>query len=214
MDRIKAAVEIVKKNYIPLMAIALAYSVLELGIMKFLSPVMGTQSITGIFNSGAYTVILALLGFEFIRIIFLTGFIPMILIAVEGEKISVASFKNFITRKKIMNILLLELVVLPIFMIGLVLLVVPGVYWFVVTLISYFIVSEKEDAGILDSISKSVSMTKSYGWWIFIYVFIYTVISFFASMVPVLSIIVDTLFVPVLYTLIALIYKECSKTDD
>ncbi|MEI6092945.1 MAG: hypothetical protein WCQ47_04595 [bacterium] len=214
MDRVKTAVDIVKKNCIPLMSIALAYSVIELGIMKILSPVMGTQSITGILNSGSSMMILALLGFEFARIIFLAGFIPMILLAVNGEKLSVISFKKFITKKKVQNILLLELVIIPIFVLGLVLLVVPGVYWFVITLISYFIISEKENAGVLDSISKSISMTKGYGWLIFVYIFIYTVVSFFASMLPVISVITDTLLVPVLYVLIAIIYKECSKTND
>ncbi|MCX6113273.1 MAG: hypothetical protein NTY22_08365 [Proteobacteria bacterium] len=214
MDRIKAAIEIVKKNYIPLMAIALAYSLLELGIMKVISPYMGSHSITSIFSGGVYIVIFALVIFELIRITFLTGFLPMVLAAVSGQEISISSFKGFLTKKRFFNVLILEIVVLPIFVAGLVLLIIPGVYWFVVTIVAYFIVVEHQEKGTLDSISASISSTKGYGWWIFLYICVFSMISFFASLIPVVSVITDTLLTPTLYVALALIYRECYKEND
>jgi hypothetical protein len=60
MERINTAIGIVKKNYVPLLAVALAYSVLEMGIMKVISPYMGSHSIMSIFSGGIFTVIFAL----------------------------------------------------------------------------------------------------------------------------------------------------------
>jgi hypothetical protein len=214
MERIKTAIKIVKKNYIPLMSIALAYSVLEMGIMKVISPYMGSHSIMSIFSGGVFTVIFALLFFELIRIIFLVGFLPMTVSAVQGKVVNIRSFRTFLTKERFTRMLLLELVVIPVFVVGLVLLVVPGVYWFVVTILAYFMVAEKKEMGPLDAISKSISAVKGYGWWILLYVFTYSMISFFASLVPVLSVITDTLLTPVLYVALALIYRESLKKND
>ena len=213
MDKIKAAVEIVKKNYIPLMAIALAYSILDLGLMRMISPYMATHSITSIFSGGVYIVIVALIAFEFIRVMFLAGFLPMVLACVDGNKIDIASFKSFLTRKRFIRILTLEVIFVPIFIVGLMLLVIPGIYWFVVTILAYFLVSENQENGVLDSISGSISMTKGYGWWILLYVSVFGLVSFFASMVPAISVITDTLLTPTLYVALALIYRECYKKN-
>jgi uncharacterized membrane protein len=138
----------------------------------------------------------------------------MTLDAIKGRDVSVASFRAFLTRERFIRVLLLELVVIPIFIVGLVLLVIPGIYWFVITILAYFIVVGKNDVSTLDAISKSISAVKGYGWQIFLYVFIYSMISFFASLVPVLSVVTDTLLTPVLYVLLALIYRESLKKND
>ena len=214
MDRIKAAVEIVKNNYIPLMSIALAYSILDLGLMRMISPYMATHSITSIFSDGVYIVIVALISFEILRVIFLAGFLPMVLAATEGNKITIASFKSFLTKKRFFRILSLELIFIPIFIAGLMLLIVPGIYWFVITILAYFIITERQEKGIFDSISKSISITKGYGWWILLYVCVFALVSFFASLVPVISVITDTLLTPTLYVALALMYRECYKEND
>ena len=214
MDRIKAAVEIVKNNYIPLMSIALAYSILDLGLMRMISPYMATHSITSIFSGGVYIVIVALIAFEILRVIFLAGFLPMVIDAAKGNKIAITSFKSFLTKKRFLRILVLELVFIPIFIAGLMLLIVPGIYWFVITILAYFIITERQEKGIFDSISKSISITKGYGWWILLYVCVFALVSFFASLVPVISVITDTLLTPTLYVALALMYRECYKEND
>ena len=206
---IKASIVIVKKNYIALLAIALAYSILEMGIMKIITPYMGSHSIMSIFSEGIYKVIGALFVFEIIRIIFLAGFIPMTIAAVRGQDINIGSFREFVTMKRFMNVLAMETIVIPIFIVGLVLLVIPGVYWFVITVLAYFIVTDKLETGTFEALSKSISITKGYAWLIVACVCTYTLISFFTSLIPVVSVVVDTMLTPLLYVILALIYKEC-----
>ena len=209
MSRFKQAWSIIKANPAPLLGLALAYSVLEYGLTKLMVPYFASFSLDSIMQGDFYTIFFGMLGFELIRLIFVTGFLPMILIALDGGEISVSSFKLFMTKKKLMNMLVLEAIILPILIAGVILLIVPGIVWFIFTVMAYFIVVGDDNVNILDSISKSIDVTKGSRWAIFGYLCIYFALSMIASMIPFFVIILDTVFVTFFYVILALIYREC-----
>ena len=85
--------------------------------------------------------------------------------------------------------------------------------WFVATIMAYFMVVESEDAGVLDSISRSISITKGFKLIILSYSVIYMLITLISSSIPIISVIVDTFATPMFYIILALIYKECMVKD-
>jgi len=213
MSRIKQAWGIIKQNPAPLLGITLAYSVLEFSLTKVMTPHFSNISLGSFFGSDFYTILLGVLGYEVLRLIFITGFFPMVLIALEGGEISVSSFKLFMTKKRLMNMLILDAIVLPILFAGLILLIVPGVIWFIVSIMAYFMVAGDENTNILDSISKSITITKGFRWPILGYLVVYFVLSMISSMIPYFVVIFDTLLSALFYLILALIYRECMNKN-
>jgi hypothetical protein len=213
MSRIKQAWDIIKHNPAPLLGITLAYSVLEFSLTKAMTPHFSTISLGSFFGPDFFTILLGVLGFEVLRLVFITGFFPMILIALDGGEISVSSFKLFMTRKRLLNMLILDAVVLPVFFAGLILLVVPGVVWFIMSIMAYFMVAGDENASILASVSKSLEITKGFRWIILGYLSIYFVLSMISSMIPYLVVLFDTLLSTLFYLVLALIYRECMNKN-
>lgn len=209
MSRIKQAWDIIKKNAAALLCIALAYSVLEYSLTKAMAPYFSEMSLGSLIGPNFLKVIFGMLGFEVLRLIFITGFFPMVLIALDGGDINVSSFKLFMTKKRFLNMLVLEAIVLPVFLAGLVLLVVPGVIWFLFTIMAYFIVAGSEKVNVLDAISKSIDITKGFRWLILGYVVIYFILAMISSMIPYLVIVFDTILITFFYVILALVYREC-----
>lgn len=209
MYRIKQAWDIIKKNLAALLGLALAYSVLEYGLTKAMLPYFSQMSLGSLLGPNFLPVIFGMLGFEALRLIFITGFFPMVLIALDGGEISVSSFKLFMTKKRFLNMLILEAIVLPVFFAGLILLVVPGLIWFLVTVMAYFIVAGDENVNVLDSISRSIEVTKGFRWIILGYVAVYFVFAIISSMIPFFVVIFDTILITFFYVILALIYREC-----
>jgi hypothetical protein len=216
MKKIKEAFNIIINNPVPLLGIALAFSVLELGLFKMLTPYISTGSLSGVFSSGALGLALVLVLYWLIRIIFLTGFIPMILASVfvsdkdaVTKKIPIQFFKQNLNKKNLFNMLGLELIVVPIMLVGIILLVVPGVFWFIITAFSYFILVSSKGSSGFDAVSKSIELTKGIRLKILAYLAIYAAISFLGSITPmILSMLVETFIKAMLYVILALIYKE------
>jgi len=213
MSRIKQAWGIIKQNLAALLGLALAYSVLEYGITKAMMPYFSQMSLGSLLGPNFFKVFLGMLGFEVLRLIFITGFFPMVLVALDGGQISVSSFKLFMTKKRLLNMLILEAIVLPVFFAGLVLLVVPGVIWFLVTVMAYFMVAGDENVNVLDTISKSINVTKGFRWLILGYVTIYFILSMISSMIPFFVVVFDTILITFFYVILALIYKECMNKN-
>lgn len=208
---VKNAFDILKKYPVPLLAIPFAYSVLELGLMKLIGPDLAVNSVTTLFSKGLFSVGFVLVLYEAVRIMFVAGYLSMILVVVDGGDIDISSFKLFLTKKRLLNVLSLEAVVLPVFAAGLLLLVLPGIYWFVVTIMAYFMVVSSEDIGTFDAISRSITITKGFRLIIFGYSIAYTVILLLASMQSVVSIAVDTFLTPIFYLVLALLYRESTN---
>jgi len=213
MLRIKQAWNIIKTNVAPLLSIVLAYSVLEYGLTKVMTPYFANLSLESFYGRDFLRILLGILGFEAMRLIFITGFLPMTLIALDGGEISVSSFKLFMTKKKLLNMLMLDAVVLPVFFAGLILLVVPGVVWFVFSIMAYFIIAGDENVGVLDAISKSISITKGFRWLILGYLVAYFILSMISSLIPVFVVVFDTIFGTFFYVILALIYRECMSKN-
>ncbi len=213
MSRIKQAWDIIKRNPAPLLGITLAYSVIEFSLTKFMTPYFANISIGSFFGPNFFTILSGMLGYEVLRLIFITGFFPMVLIALDGGDINVSSFKLFMTKKRLINMLILDAVVLPVLFAGLILLIVPGVVWFIVSIMAYFIVAGDENVNILDSVSKSISVTKGFRWIIFAYLAIYFVLSMLFSMIPYLVVLLDTLLSALFYLVLALTYRECMSKN-
>jgi uncharacterized membrane protein len=213
MSRIKQAWAIIRQNPAPLLGITLAYSVIEFSLTKVMTPHFSTISLGTFFGPDFFTILLGMLGFEVLRLIFITGFFPMVLIALDGGEISVSSFKLFMTKKRLMNMLILDAVVLPVLFAGLILLIVPGVIWFIVSIMAYFIVAGDENAGILDSVSKSITITKGFRWIILGYLTVYFLLSMISTMIPYFVVLLDTLLSALFYLVLALIYRECMNKN-
>ncbi|MFH1223022.1 MAG: hypothetical protein V1647_01605 [Pseudomonadota bacterium] len=209
MERVKTAFGILKGSLIPLLAIPFAYSVLEQGMMRLVGRDLSINSISGLFSGGFYSVGAVLILYELVRVIFITGYFGMILVVIDGGDINISSFKLFLTRRKLLNILALEAVVIPILAAGCLLLIVPGIYWFVITIMAYFMVIASEDTGTFEAIARSVEVTGGMRWTIFTYSFLYFLLILIASIQPVLSIIFETFFTPLFYIVLALLYREC-----
>lgn len=216
MEKIKKAFNTIIANPVPILGITLAFSVLEVSLFKMLTPYISTGSVSSLFSGGALGLALVLALYWMIRIIFLTGFIPMILssVFVSGKdviakKIPLQFFKQNLNKKNMLNMLSLELIVIPILMVGIILLVVPGVFWFIITAFSYFILVSSKDGSAFDAVSKSIELTKGVRLKILAYLAIYLLVSFFGSITPVvISILVETFIKAMLYVILALIYKE------
>ncbi len=213
MSKIKQAWGIIKKNAAALFCIALAYSVLEYGLTKAMTPYFSEMSLGSLIGPHFLKIIFGMLGFEVLRLIFITGFFPMVLVALDGGDINVSSFKLFMTKKRFLNMLILESIVLPVFLAGLVLLVIPGVIWFLFTVMAYFIVAGGEKVNVLDAIAKIIEITKGFRWLILGYVVIYFVLAMISSMIPYLVVVFDTILITFFYVILALIYRECMNKN-
>jgi uncharacterized membrane protein len=109
------------------------------------------------------------------------------------NKVPLQFFKQNLNKKNIFNMLSLELIVVPILMVGIILLVVPGVFWFIITAFSYFILVSSKDGSAFDAVSKSIELTKGVRLKILAYLAIYSLVSFFGSITPVVvSMLVET----------------------
>ena len=213
MSRLKQAWGIIKQNPAALLGLALAYSVLEYSLTKSMAPHFAEMSLGSLLGPNFTTVLSGMLGFEVLRLIFVTGFFPMILIALDGGEISVSSFKLFMTKKRFLNMLVLEAIVLPVFFAGLVLLVIPGLIWFIVTIMAYFMVAGDEKVNVLDSIARSIDVTKGFRLIILGYVTVYFILSMISSMIPYFVVVLDTILMTFFYVLLALIYRECMNKN-
>ena len=213
MSRLKQAWKIIKQNPAAVLCIPLAYSVLEYSLTKYMTPYFSQMSLGSLLGPDFLKVIFGMLGFEVLRLIFITGFFPMVLIALDGGEVSVSSFKLFMTKKRFLNMLVLEAIVLPVFFAGLVLLVVPGVIWYLVTVMSYFMVAGNNNINVVDSISKSINVTKGFRWAILAYVMAFFILSMVSSMIPFFVVILDTVLVTFFYVVLALIYRECMNKN-
>lgn len=208
-DRFKETIVLLKGNPIPFLAIAFAYSALEMGIMRHLMPMLATHSMKMELSVSFILFILEITLYEFLRLIFITGFFSMILLLVNSQTVTVSDFRTFITKKKVWRILLVEAIIIPIAIAGSLLLILPGIIWCVLTLFSYFLVLKRDDIGILDAVGRSVKMTAGVRTELFTVCMVYGIFSFIPLLFPfMLALVIDTLFVPVLYILIALMFKE------
>ena len=216
MEKIKNAYRVIANNPLPILGITLAFSVLEVSLFKMLAPYMSTGSVSSIFSGGALGLALILALYWVVRIVFLTGFVPMILASVfvnekdlSTKKVPIQFFKQNLHRKNLFSMLSLELIVVPILLVGLILLVVPGIFWFIITAFSYFILVSGKDISCFDAVSKSIELTKGVRLKILAYLAIYAAVSFLGSITPVLvSMLLETFIKAMLYIILALIYKE------
>jgi len=210
MAKLKQAWGVIKQNPASLLGLALAYSVLEYEFLtKPLLPYLSSSSFLSFFMAEY----LKLSIWFIFLLLFLTGFLPMVLIAIDGGTIKVASFKPFITANRIFNMLALIAVWSPVFIAGSIL-AIGGIIWSGFTIMAFFLISGDERTGTLNAISKSISITKGYRLKIMFYLLFYSIFSFLALFTPpYLAVVIDAFVVAFLYVTLALIYRECMNKN-
>jgi uncharacterized membrane protein len=212
--KLKESLKYIKKYPAAILLIPLAYSVLEYGLMLNLRPSdLATSSISSILSEGFSQIGIYFIVFEILRIVFTAGYLSIILDVVNGKDINVSLFRTYMTRSRLKRVLLVELVVIPVFIAGMMLFILPGVFWFVITIFSYYIVLDRKDEGILNSISLSMTLTKGYRWGLFAVLLAYSLIYFISSVLPLVSVLIDAFITSVFSILIGLYYKESSTNN-
>jgi len=206
MNRVKSAFEIVKKYPIPLFAIPFAYSALELGFFTKYMVAHGIMTNPMVLFAGdkvdVQSISLILLSMLF-SAIFATGYIPMILIAVDGGQLGLSSFKIFLTGRRLWKIILLSLIVFPLSVLTL-------SYGFIITVMAYPIIVSSSEAKVVESIKRSIVITEGSRFKIFCYMFVYCVLEFLIFNVPVIfAVVMDMILTPLFYIVLALLYREC-----
>lgn len=206
MDRLKQAWVVIRANLVPLTCIALAYSFLDYSISNMMKPYFSNMSLATIRELDFLLVIILS---WLLRVFFLTGFLPMVLVALDGGNLNVASFALFLNRKRLFNMFKLELVVVPIMIAGFFLLFIPGFIWIILVSMSYFIMAGDPSSKVLDSVSNSLKITSGFRLTLAVCIFLYGVLSFLSSLVPYLPPLLNTIFVVFYYVLLSLIYRDC-----
>ncbi|MBN1115062.1 MAG: hypothetical protein JXA66_06945 [Oligoflexia bacterium] len=207
---IKQAYEIIKRNPLPLLLIPLAYSIIEMNFMKLIAPYLATNSIATAFTAQASYIGFGLILFELVRVVFLAGFIPVIISNTGGDNPTLKTFRDNLTKNGLLRMLGLEAIVIPILIAGLMLLIVPGVIWFIFSIFSYFVLVNEKEISVLDCVGKGISKSAGYRMKILGYSVLFGIVSMIAQIVPVISIIVDTIATPFFYTILAMMFREAN----
>ena len=208
---LKEAVQDIKQNPTPFFAIALAYACIELFFLKMLGPTLGSTSVGALFTSASIG--FGLIAYELARIVFITGFFKMLLLNKEGQKVNIVTFKISINSLSFKRMLMLEAVVMPIMIAGLMLLFVPGIFWYVIIIFAYFLVVDS-NSKIFDCITNSIELSKGYRLPILGYTAIYVIISFVGSLHSAMSLIFDTISSPLYYATLVVIYKTAKQNKE
>lgn len=202
VERTKKAIQILKYNWAPLFGLALAYEAIDLSFMKIVAPAVSAGDIN-------FFYVLLFILMWLIRVLFLCGFLPMILDCVKGKKVNLADFSKYLTAPRYVSMLFIEVIVVIVTIAGMLLLIAPGVYWAVISSLSYFIVASSSGyPDIFKSISDSIEMTKGRRWQIFGYQLIYFTLLLLASLNPILSLTVGVFVTALYWAVMGLVFKE------
>jgi hypothetical protein len=207
MKTFKNAISIIKPNLIPHYFYSFLYVVLEYSIMLYIAPYFSQNTLSSAFTSDFFKIGIVFLILIIAKLLFFTGFISMILNGVFGVKLTIGSFK--ITKIKVLRLLTAYLIIVPIAIAGFLLLIVPGAVWLLLTIFVPFIVLSDESISIIESIFKSISSTKGMRSVLLGYSALYLAVSsLFSLTIPALAVAVDTLMMPVFYSIIAVLYMK------
>ena len=202
IERVKKASHLIKKNWAPLLGLTLAYQAIDLGFMKVMGPVVSSGGLSSYY---AFLFIVMWL----VRVLFICGYVPMVVSCISGKKIMLSNYRSYLTRDRFLSFLFLDAIVMVVMIAGLLLLIVPGIYWAVVSSFSYFMVlSSDGPTDVIKTVTGSIEKTVGKRWQIFGYQAIYFVILFLAALHPLASLTVGVLATSLYWVILGLIFKE------
>ena len=134
IERVKKAFLVVKKNWAPLLGLALAYEAVDISFMKVVGPTISSGGLD------LFYVFLFIVMWQ-VRVLFLCGYVPMVMNSLAGKKIALADYKTYLTGRRFVSFLFLDAIVMLVTIAGMFLLIVPGIYWAIVSSLSFFILA-------------------------------------------------------------------------
>jgi len=126
-----------------------------------------------------------------------------------GKKIALADYKSYLTGSRFVSFLFLDAIIMLVTIAGMLLLIVPGIYWAIISSFSYFIIASSDGhADVFKSITDSINMTVGKKWQIFGYQAIYLALILVSALHPLISLTVGVLATSLYWVVIGLIFKE------
>lgn len=208
---IKRVFNLYKNNFIPIFIFTIIYSFINVYFMYKLSPYMAKTDIMSAFSTSFYDVGVIIIAQEILRIIFLVGFLGLILRALKADEVNIKTFFTFFNYQRVTKIIKLDLFVIIIAIAGMMLLVIPGVIWFTLVIFSYFIINGNPNIKILNAINISIVISKGYRLKIFFIILIYGVFSLFGTIGIYFSLIFDVIIIPFFYLSLAVLLSDACK---
>jgi len=206
---ISKILNIYKNNFKLIFIPTLIYSSISVYFMHLLTPYMAKTDIMSAFSVYFKEVGLIMILNELLRVSFLTIFIKIIINIIDGSKIE--NFYHLFSFKTFKKFIVLDFFILIIAIAGMMMLIVPGVIWYILAIFSYYIVSNNNDTKILDAISKSITISKGFRLKIFGVLFIYLMFSLLAYIGYFVAVFIDILVIPVTYFYIGFLFKQATK---
>ena len=202
-----------KKNYFTIFLITFLYSLLNIFFMLKLTPYMAGTDIVSAFGTAFYNVGTIIIIQELVRVVFMSVFIGIILNILGGGTPTIKDYKSFFSFPLIGRLIILDFFVIIVAIGGMMLLIVPGIIWFVLVCFSYFLMVLNPKTPILEAIIKSISLTKGYRLNIFLLFMVYGFFSFIETINPYLSIIIDLVIIPGFYFFLGLMFFDLKQRE-
>jgi len=208
---ISKILNIYKNNFIVIFIPTFIYSIFSVSFMHLLTPYMAKTDIMSAFTVSFKEVGLIMILNELLRVLYLTFFIKIILELLNNNKVSLNTIFSFSLFKKF---LLLDLFILVIVIAGMMMLIVPGVIWYILAIFSYFVVAKDDNTKILEAISNSISLSKGFRLKIFVILFIYLIFSLLGYIGYVIAVLIDVIILPLVYFYIGILFNEANKLKE
>ncbi len=202
IDRLKVSTNLLKLNWATLLGVGLAYASIDLSFMKMMAPLVKRGDIS-------FTYVLLFLLMWLVRVIFLSGYVPLVIDCVKGKKVSISKFGKYINLNNFISFLCLDAIVMAVMVAGFILLLIPGIYWAAISVFSYFIVGLRPlYKDTFKAITDSIDASKGIRWHIFGYQAIYAALTLLCSVGTVLSLTLGVVLIAYYWVTIGVLFKE------
>lgn len=202
-----------KNNFLIIFFITFVYSLLNIFFMLRLTPYMAGTDILSAFGSAFYNVGTIIIIQELVRVIFISMFLGIVLNILSGNRPKISDIRTYFSFPLIKKMIVLDFFIIIVAIGGMMLLIIPGIIWFVLVCFSYFIMVMNPKTPVLEAVNKSVSLTKGYRLKIFFLFIVYGVFSFIETINPYLSVLIDVVVIPGFYFFLGLMFYEIKQRD-
>jgi hypothetical protein len=206
-------VNLYKNNFLAIFSITFIYSSLSVFFMHSLTPYMAKTDILSAFSIYFYEVGLIMILNQLLRVVFISVFFKLILEIINGNPFKLNQVLSLFSLARFYKLLILEIFIITITIAGMMILIVPGVIWFILVIFSYFIIVDNSNLNILSAINSSIKLSKGFRLKIFLILLVYLIFSLLAYIGIAVAIIIDILIVPFVYFYIAILFKRAKNKD-
>ena len=202
METLKKSFEVLKKNWPVLLGLTLAYQAIDISFMKLIGPGLSSGNISFFYA-------LMFLVMWLIRVAFLCGYVPLVTNCISGKKVKLSDYKEYVTKDRFISFMYLDAIVMVVLIAGMLLLIVPGIYWSVVSIFAYFILSSSgKSKDVLKSITDSINISSGKKWKIFGYQLLYFTAILLSALHPVVSLTLGVFVTSLYWVTIGTMFKE------